>query len=180
MKWIIPLLLLSTSVLADTATTGNLLPNAGTGQTSPQHSNSTIDGINSSNGFTLNNVTDYSSNFNELEANGTGTVSASGTLLDISAGDHTTTTDSLDGGVTLTSKTEVQNCEWTGSAYQCGQATSGQDSYSTTVTILDENDQELAKIETKILDTMITLILTQTQSRTQVRAQGNGTGSGLV
>ena len=38
MKWIIPLLLLSTSVLADTATTGNLLPNAGTGQTSVQHS----------------------------------------------------------------------------------------------------------------------------------------------
>jgi len=146
MKWIIPLLLLSTSVLADTATTGNLLPNAGTGQTSPQHSNSTIDGINSSNGFTLNNVTDYSSNFNELEANGTGTVSASGTLLDISAGDHTTTEDSLDGGVTLTSKTEVQNCEWIGSAHQCGQATSGQDSYSTTVTILDENDNELATV----------------------------------
>ena len=146
MKWIIPLLLLSTSVLADTATTGNLLPNAGTGQTSPQHSNSTIDGINSSNGFTLNNVTDYSSNFNELEANGTGTVSATGTLLNISAGDHTTTEDSLDGGVTLTSKTEVQNCEWVGSAYQCGQATSGQDSYSTTVTILDENDNELATV----------------------------------
>ena len=146
MKWLIPLLLLSTGVLADTATTGNLLPNAGTGQTSPQHSNSTIDGINSSNGFTLNNVTDYSSNFNELEANGTGTVSASGTLLDISAGDHTTTEDSLDGGVTLTSKTEVQNCEWVGSAYQCGQATSGQDSYSTTVTILDENDEELATV----------------------------------
>ena len=146
MKWIIPLLLLSTSVLADTATTGNLLPNAGTGQTSPQHSNSTIDGINSSTGFTLNNVTDYSSNFNELEANGNGTVSASGTLLDISAGDHTTTEDSLDGGVTLTSKTEVQNCEWVGSAYQCGQATSGQDSYSTTVTILDENDNELATV----------------------------------
>ena len=146
MKWIIPLLLLSTSVLADTATTGNLLPNAGTGQTSPQHSNSTIDGINSSNGFTLNNVTDYSSNFNELEANGTGTVSASGTLLNISAGDHTTTEDSLDGGVTLTSKTEVQNCEWIGSAHQCGQATSGQDSYSTTVTILDENDNELATV----------------------------------
>ena len=146
MKWIIPLLLLSTSVLADTATTGNLLPNAGTGQTSPQHSNSEIDGINSSTGFTLNNVTDYSSNFNELEANGTGTVSASGTLLDISAGDHTTTEDSLDGGVTLTSKTEVQNCEWVGSAYQCGQATSGQDSYSTTVTILDENYNELATV----------------------------------
>ena len=36
---------------AETATTGNLLPNAGTGQTSVQHSNSTIDGINSSNWF---------------------------------------------------------------------------------------------------------------------------------
>ena len=46
MKWLIPLLLLSTGVLADTATTGNLLPNAGTGQTSVQHNNSTIDGIN--------------------------------------------------------------------------------------------------------------------------------------
>ena len=131
---------------AETATTGNLLPNAGTGQTSVQHSNSTIDGINSSTGFTLNNVTDYSSSYNELEANGTGTVSATGTLLNISAGDHTTTEDSLDGGVTLTSKTEVQNCEWTGSAYRCGQATSGQDSYSTTVTILDADENELATV----------------------------------
>ena len=139
-------MLIHTIGLAETATTGNLLPNAGTGQTSVQHSNSTIDGINSSSNWTLNNVTDYSSNYNELEANGTGTVSASGTLLNISAGDHTTTEDSLDGGVTLTSKTEVQNCEWTGSAHRCGQATSGQDSYSTTVIILDSDDNELATV----------------------------------
>jgi len=140
------MMLIHTTGLTETATTGNLLPNAGTGQTSVQHSNSTIDGINSSSNWTLNNVTDYSSNYNELEANGTGTVSASGTLLNISAGDHTTTEDSLDGGVTLTSKTEVQNCEWTGSAHQCGQATSGQDSYSTTVTILDADENELATV----------------------------------
>ena len=140
------MMLIHTIGLAETATTDNLLPNAGTGQTSVQHSNSTIDGINSSSNWTLNNVTDYSSNYNELEANGTGTVSASGTLLNISAGDHTTTEDSLDGGVTLTSKTEVQNCEWTGSAHRCGQATSGQDSYSTTVTILDADDNELATV----------------------------------
>ena len=140
------MMLIPTIGLTETATTGNLLPNAGTGQTSVQHSNSTIDGINSSTGFTLNNITDYSSSYNELEANGTGTVSATGTLLNISAGDHTTTADSLDGGVTLTSKTEVQNCEWTGSAYQCGQATTGQDSYSTTVTILDADENELAKV----------------------------------
>ena len=139
-------MLIHTTGLAETATTGNLLPNAGTGQTSVQHSNSTIDGINSSNNWTLNNITDYSSSYNELEANGTGTVSATGTLLNISAGDHTTTEDSLDGGITLTSKTEVQNCEWTGSAHRCGQATSGQDSYSTTVTILDADENELATV----------------------------------
>ena len=145
------IMLIHTTGLTETATTGNLLPNAGTGQTSVQHDNSTVDGINSSTGFTLNNITDYSSSYNELEANGTGTVSATGSLLNITTeketgGQFTTTADSLDGGVTLTSKTEVQNCEWTGSAYQCGQATSGQDSYSTTVTILDENDQELATV----------------------------------
>ena len=145
---LISLLMMSihTTGQTETATTSNLLPNAGTGQTSVQHSNSTIDGINSSTGFTLNNITDYSSSYNELEANGTGTVSATGTLLNISAGDHTTTEDSLDGGVTLTSKTEVQNCEWTGSSYRCGQATSGQDSYSTTVTILDADENELATV----------------------------------
>ena len=29
--------------------------------------------------------------------------------------------------VTLNATTEVQNCEWSGSSYQCGQATSGRD-----------------------------------------------------
>ena len=130
---------------AETATTGNLLPNAGTGQTSVQHDNSTVDGITSATGFTLDGVTDFTQ-YNELEAQGTGTVSATGTLLDISAGNHTTTADSLDGGVTLTSRTEVQNCEWTGSSYQCGTATQGQDSYSTTVNILDEDENVLATV----------------------------------
>ena len=140
------MMLIHTTGLTETATTGNLLPNAGTGQTSVQHSNSTIDGINNSSNWTLNNITDYSSNYNELEAQGTGTVSANGSLLNISAGDHTTTADSLDGGVTLTSKTEVQNCEWVGSSSQCGQATSGRDSYSTTVNILDEDENVLATV----------------------------------
>ena len=137
---------------AETATSGNLLPNAGDGlNTNTQNSNSTIDGIDSSAGFTLNGITDYSSNYNELEAQGTGTVSASGSLVNIttttqSGGTHTTTETSLDGGVTLNATTEVQNCEWTGSAYQCGQATTGRDSYSTTIKILDENDQVLATV----------------------------------
>ena len=155
LKFIIGLILLTlttfqVSVKAETATSGNLLPNAGDGvNTNTQNPNSTIDGIDSSTGFTLNGITDFSSNYNELEAQGTGTVSASGSLLNITTtketgGSFTTTADSLDGGVTLNSTTEVQNCEWSGSSYQCGQATNGRDSFSTTVKILDENDNVLA------------------------------------
>ena len=134
---------------AETATSGNLLPNAGDGvNTNAQNSNSTIDGIDSANGFTLNGITDYSSNYNELEAQGTGTVSASGSLVNIttttqSGNSHTTTTTSLDGGVTLNATTEVQNCEWSGSSYQCGQATPGRDTFQTTIKILDENSNTL-------------------------------------
>ena len=138
--------LVSVNSLAETATSGNLLPNAGDGvNTNTQNSNSTIDGIDSSTGFTLNGITDYSASYNELEAQGTGTVSASGSLVNITTtketgGSFTTTTDSLDGGVVLNATTEVQNCEWSGSSYQCGQATSGRDSFTTTIKILDEND----------------------------------------
>jgi hypothetical protein len=142
--------LVSVNSLAETATSGNLLPNAGDGvNTNAQNSNSTIDGIDSSSGFTLNGITDYSSNYNELEAQGTGTVSASGSLLNItttkqSGGTHTTTETSLDGGVTLNATTEVQNCEWSGSSYQCGQATSGRDSFQTTIKIIDGSNNTLA------------------------------------
>ena len=135
---------------AETATSGNLLPNAGDGvNTNVQNSNSTIDGIDSSTGFTLDGITDYSQSYNELEAQGTGTVSATGSLLDITTtkqtgGSFTTTADSLDGGVTLNATTEVQNCEWTGSSYQCGQHSNGQDSFSTTIKILDENNNVLS------------------------------------
>ena len=150
---LLTILILTTSInasKAETATSGNLLPNAGDGvNTNAQNSNSTIDGIDSSTGFTLNGITDYSQSYNELEAQGTGTVSASGSLVDISTttqsgASFTTTETSLDGGVTLNATTEVQNCEWSGSSYQCGQATSGRDSYTTTIKILDENDNVLS------------------------------------
>ena len=135
---------------AETATSGNLLPNAGDGvNTNVQNPNSTIDGIDSSTGFTLDGITDYSTSYNELEANGTGTVSASGSLVDItttteSGNSFTTTETSLDGGVTLNATTEIQNCEWSGSSYQCGQATNGRDSYTTTIKILDTNNNVLS------------------------------------
>ena len=142
--------LVSVNSLAETATSGNLLPNAGDGvNTGVQNSNSTIDGLDSASGFTLNGIQDFTSQYKELEAKGTGTVSASGSLLNItttkqSGGTHTTTETSLDGGVTLNATTEVQNCEWSGSSYQCGQATSGRDSYQTTIKILDANDNVFA------------------------------------
>ena len=142
--------LVSVNSLAEPATSGNLLPNAGDGvNTGVQNSNSTIDGLDSASGFTLNGIQDFTSQYKELEAKGTGTVSASGSLVNItttkqSGGTHTTTTTSLDGGVTLNATTEVQNCEWQGSSYQCGQATSGRDSYQTTIKIQDENNNTLA------------------------------------
>ena len=151
MKKLILLLAISvwiTQSNAEEATSGNLLPNAGTGQTNLQNSNGSIDGFNSTSNWTMSGTTYYP---NEIEATGTGTVSANGSLSNITTekqngGQFTTTANSLDGGVRLNSTTEVQNCEWVGSAHQCGQASFGggqRDSYSTTVKILDESNNVL-------------------------------------
>mgnify|MGYP003111254124 FL=1 len=141
-------LLLINQSNAEEATSGNLLPNAGVGTTNLQNQSGSIDGINGSNGWTTSGISNFN---NELEANGTGTVSSNGSLVGITTekqngGQFTTTADSLDGGVRLNSTTEVQNCEWSGSAHQCGQATNGRDSYSTTVNILDANNNSLATV----------------------------------
>ena len=141
-------LTLTSNAFAETATSGNLLPNANVNQTNLQNQSGTINGINGSTGWTTSGVSVYGA---ELEAKGTGTVSSSGSLVGITTekqngGQFTTTADSLDGGVRLNSTTEVQNCEWSGSAYQCGNATAGRDSYSTTVNILDANNNSLATV----------------------------------
>ena len=141
-------LILTNNSFAETATSGNLLPNAGVAKSNLQNQSGNINGINGSSGWTTTGI----SNFNrELEANGTGTVSSNGSLVGITTekqngGQFTTTADSLDGGVRLNSTTEVQNCEWIGSAHQCGRATQGRDSYSTTVNILDANNNSLATV----------------------------------
>ena len=139
--------LVSVNSLAETATSGNLLPNAGDGRSNPQKTTSTLDNTNVNSGFTLDSgITAWA---NELEAEGTGTVSATGSLENItttsqSGNSHTTTTTSLDGGVTLNATTEVQNCEHSSSQWRCGNDYPGVDSYSTTIKILDENDNVLA------------------------------------
>ena len=148
-------MLIHTTSLAEIATTGNLLPNAGTGRTNLQSSNSTVDGFNNTNGFTTNGVVqDYTSMFGEIEVGGSGSISTSGSLEGVSStkedgSSFTITTDSLDGGVTLNSRTEIQNCEWVGSNHQCGQASSGggqKDSYSTTITIKDADNNTLSTV----------------------------------
>ena len=137
---------------AETATSGNLLPNAGAGQSNYQNQTDAFspDKVGNGQGFTVDSG--IQSFTNELEAKGEGIISDSGTLVGIttttqSGNSHTTTTTSLDGGVTLNSISEVQNCEWVGSSYQCGRASLGggqRDTYTNTIKILDENNNVLS------------------------------------
>ena len=157
-KFIIGLILLTLTTFqispskAETATSGNLLPNAGAGQSNYQNQTDAFspDKVGNGQGFTVDSG--IQSFTNELEAKGEGIISDSGTLVGIttttqSGNSHTTTTTSLDGGVTLNSISEVQNCEWVGSSYQCGQASLGggqRDTYTNTIKILDENNNVLS------------------------------------
>ena len=88
----------------------------------------------------------------DIEANGNLTIGSSGSLenLDIiteNATSHTTTGDSLDGGVTLKSATETQNCEWQQSNYRCGSSQGSADSFTVRVQIKDATGNVLATVE---------------------------------
>ena len=154
MKWLIAFLLLTTSVLAEEITTGNLLPN-GTGAASNLQSvDNTIPNVQSScSSFTSVNTTCTNSNWNYQEvevgstSSGTGTLNYTGDLANVTTGDETSTQAMLDNGVTLDSTTVVQNCEWSGSSHQCGQAQSGRDTFKTTVKILDSDGNVLSEVD---------------------------------
>ena len=134
---------LTFSITAEEITTGNLLPNGTNNSSSYQSVDNTIPSV-STNGFnTAGTIRDWGG---ELETTGTGSINYTGSLIDITTGDDTTTQEKLDNGVTLNSTTIVQNCEFIGSNWQCGQATQGQDSYTTTVKILDEDGNVLATV----------------------------------
>ena len=120
--------LIAWAVTAENITTGNLLPNGSGNASNYQSVDSSIPNV-TTNGFTVE-----------------GSINYTGTLLDIVTNDDTTTQDKLDNGITLNSTTIVQNCEWVGSAYQCGQARAGQDTYTTTVQILDKDGTVLATV----------------------------------
>ena len=148
----------------DTAFTTNILPNAGT--TTSSLTNSTLDGVQSGstgaltnnsthNGFTITCETQVSNAcgnaFNgELEASHDMTVTASGSLVGIEGDStpdgvtHTSTQIKLNGGINLSSSISVQNCEWSGSAYQCGNSVGVVDSYTIIMKVLDEDENVLA------------------------------------
>jgi outer membrane biosynthesis protein TonB len=154
MKWLIAFLLTFTITQAEEITTGNLLPN-GTGSASNLQSVDTnIPNVQSScSSFTSVNTTCTNQNWNYQEvevgstSSGTGTLNYQGSLVDVATGDETSTQAMLDNGVTLDSTTVVQNCEWSGSSHQCGQAQSGRDTFKTTVKILDSNGNVLSQVD---------------------------------
>ena len=154
MKWLIAFLLTFTITQAEEITTGNLLPN-GTGSASNLQSvDTTIPSVQSScSSFTSVNTTCTNQNWNYQEvevgstSSGTGTLNYQGSLVNVTTGDETSTQAMLDNGVTLDSTTVVQNCEWSGSSYQCGQAQSGRDTFKTTVKILDSDGNVLSQVD---------------------------------
>ena len=148
MRYIVLIVLLMSLTLTTSAeeiTTSNLLPNAGDNKSSAQSVDNNIPNVASScSDFTVSNGHCFST---EIEVTGTGTVKADGSLLDITTNSDTTTQEKLNNGVTLNSITIVQNCEWSGSSYQCGNAQSGRDTFKTTVKILDVDGNTLASVD---------------------------------
>ena len=137
------IILIHTISSAEEITTGNLLPNVGNNASSAQSVDNTIPQIgNDFNSFTSSNATNFTS---EIEVTGTGSISYSSSLLNITTGNDTTTQQKLNNGITLQGNTVVQNCEWSQSSYACGNRGVGQDSYSTKIQILNESGSVISE-----------------------------------
>ena len=141
--FLISFMVIAWACFAEDITTGNLLPNGTNNASNYQNVDTSIPNV-TTNGFnTTGNIRNWGQ---EIETTGTGGINVTGSLVGITTGDDTTTQDKLNNGVTLNSTTVVQNCEYQGSNWQCGQAKPGQDTYTTTVSILDESGNVLATV----------------------------------
>ena len=157
MRIVLLTVLLMMSILTTSAeeiTTGNLLPNGTSAASNLQSVDNTIPNVQPScSSFTSVNTTctDTSWNYQEVEvgstSSGTGTLNYTGDLVGITTGNETSTQAMLDNGIVLDSTTIVQNCEWSGSSHQCGQAQSGRDTFKTTVKILDSDGNVLSQTD---------------------------------
>ena len=153
----------------DTATSTNILPNAGT--TSSNMDNFNLDGVNSGtgnlsnnsthNGFTITCGTTIEGHcgkaFNgELESSRDMKVSASDTLVGVTGTEsgttYTATQNKLDGGIILNSYFSVQNCEDGSSSFSCGASSGADDSYVLHLKIKDADGNTLADMTTTRLD----------------------------
>jgi chemotaxis protein histidine kinase CheA len=158
-------------VQAEDVVTGNILPNAGNSVssynsgTTPVISDNTSDTTMSNNttldGFAITCDTANGQNggcgafFNydkAVEAAHDLKITSTATLVGIDGTGQTSsdtiasTADKLDNGITLDSTIDMQNCEWSGSAFACGDSTGAADSYTVKVRILDSSDEELAAV----------------------------------
>ena len=154
----------------DTATTGNILPNAGT--TSSSRDNFDLDGVQSGstgalgnnsthNGFDITCPTQVNNACGtafsgELETSYQMKVGASGTLIDIDGVEdgttYTSTQKKLDGGIQLNSYFSIQNCEDGNSSYSCGVSSGAEDTYKLHIKIKDAQGNTLAQMTTTRLE----------------------------
>ena len=154
----------------DTATSTNILPNAGT--TSSSRDSFDLDGVQSGstgalgnnsthNGFDITCPTQVNNACGtafsgELEASYQMKVGASGTLIDIDGVEdgttYTSTQNKLDGGIQLNSSFSIQNCEDGNSSYSCGQSNGAEDSYKLHIKIKDAQGNTLAQMTTTRLE----------------------------
>ena len=154
----------------DTATTTNILPNAGT--TSSSRDDFNLDGVKTGsnvdltnngthNGFTITCNTQVDNACGraltgELEASHDMKVSASDTLIGIdgteSSTTYTTTQNKLNGGIQLNSYFSVQNCEDGSSSFSCGYSSGADDSYNLHIKIKDADGNTLSEMTTTRTD----------------------------
>jgi len=161
----------SNIVKAENVVTGNILPNAGNSVSSynsgttpvisdntsdtTMSNNTTLDGFaitcdtaNGQNGgcgafFTYDKAVEAA---HDLKITSTATLVGIDGTGQTSSNTITSTTDKLDNGITLDSTIDMQNCEWSGSAFRCGDSTGAVDSYTVNIRILDSSDEELAAV----------------------------------
>ena len=151
----------------DTAYSENLLPNVGT--TTSNKSNANLDGVQSGstgaltnnsthNGFAITCQTQVSNAcgnaFNgEIEGSHDLTLKATGSLVGVTGTDddgnsHTSTQKKLDGGIVIENEISMQSCEWSGSAYQCGNSAGINDSYTLNIKVKNDEGEVIDEVTT--------------------------------
>ena len=159
------------AVKAEDVITGNILPNAGNSVSSYNSGTTPVISDNTSNTTMSNNTTldgfaitcdtangqdggcgAFFTYDKAVEAAHDLKITSTATLVGIdgtgqtSSNTITSTADKLDNGITLDSTIDMQNCEWSGSAFACGDSTGAADSYTVKIRILDSSDEELATV----------------------------------